>query len=115
MSLLRKASIVTTPTAYENGKILSVKPAKTFGSELVTNGGFDTDLSGWAVDSGVTFVLDNTNPYQGNNSVLFSANSINSAKSNQTITTVVGKTYLVSAVVKYNSGDRTNIEVVGLV
>ena len=26
MSLLRKASIVTTPTSYENGKILSVKP-----------------------------------------------------------------------------------------
>ena len=27
-NLLEKASIVTTPTAYENGKILSVKPAQ---------------------------------------------------------------------------------------
>ena len=31
MSLLRKASIVTTPTAYENGKILSVKPNTSVG------------------------------------------------------------------------------------
>lgn len=45
-NLLEKASIVTTPTAYDNGKILSVKPAPSLGSELITNGGFDTD-SGW--------------------------------------------------------------------
>ena len=45
-NLLEKASIVTTPTAYDNGKILSVKPAPSLSSELVTNGGFDTD-SGW--------------------------------------------------------------------
>ena len=42
-----KPSILLTPTAYDNGSLHSVKPVKTFGSELVTNGGFDTDLSGW--------------------------------------------------------------------
>ena len=42
-NLLEKASIITTPTAYENGKLLSVKPVKTLGDELITNGTFDTD------------------------------------------------------------------------
>jgi Fe-S cluster assembly iron-binding protein IscA len=42
-----KPSIILTPTAYEDGVLNSVKPAKTLGSELVTNGTFDTDLSGW--------------------------------------------------------------------
>ena len=52
-----KPSIILTPTAYENGKLNSVKPAKTFGSELVTNGTFDTDSdwdkqSGWSISGG---------------------------------------------------------------
>jgi len=51
MSLLRKASIVTTPTAYENGKILSVKPSIVLGNELITNGDFATD-SDWTLQSG---------------------------------------------------------------
>jgi hypothetical protein len=45
-NLLDKASILTTPTAYDNGKILSVKPAPSLGSELVVNGDFATD-SNW--------------------------------------------------------------------
>ena len=51
MSLLRKASIVTTPTSYENGKILSVKPSIVLGQELVVNGDFATD-SDWTLGSG---------------------------------------------------------------
>ena len=51
MSLLRKASIVTTPTSYENGKILSVKPSVVLGQELVTNGDFATD-SDWGKGTG---------------------------------------------------------------
>ncbi len=93
-NLLEKASILTTPTAYDDGKILSVKPNTSVGdfdftrnssatrvneqglvedvqilssnlvqngdfsqegSELITNGGFDTDLSGWTYSSGVTW------------------------------------------------------------
>ena len=52
-----KPSIILTPTAYEDGKLNSVKPAKTFGSELVTNGTFDTDTdwtkgTGWSISGG---------------------------------------------------------------
>ena len=56
-NLLEKASIVTTPTAYDNGKILSVKPAPSLGSELVVNGDFATDSdwtkgAGWSISNG---------------------------------------------------------------
>ena len=43
MSLLKKASIITTPTAYAEDYLYSIKPAYALGSELVTNGNFDTD------------------------------------------------------------------------
>ena len=37
-NLLKKASIITTPTAYDDGRILSVKPNENmYGSELVTS------------------------------------------------------------------------------
>ena len=56
-NLLEKASIVTTPTAYDNGKILSVKPEPSLGSELVTNGDFATDSdwtkqTSWSISGG---------------------------------------------------------------
>ena len=56
-NLLEKASIITTPTAYEDGKLLSVKPVQSLSSELVTNGGFDTDSdwtkqTGWSISGG---------------------------------------------------------------
>ena len=39
-NLLDKASILLTPTAYNDGRMLSVKPEVAFGSELTsfTNG-----------------------------------------------------------------------------
>ena len=40
-----KPSILLTPTAYDNGSLHSVKPVKTFGSELISNGGFDSDCN----------------------------------------------------------------------
>ena len=52
-NLLQKASIITTSTAYNTGKILSVKPVQTYGPELVTNGDFATD-SGWTKGSNWT-------------------------------------------------------------
>ena len=72
MSLLNKASIVTTPTSYENGKILSVKPSTVLGSELVTNGDFATDSdwtkgTGWGI-SGGTANCDGT---QTSNSLIY--------------------------------------------
>ncbi len=45
-NLLEKASILTTPTAYDNGSLHSVKPVPAFGPELITNGDFATD-SDW--------------------------------------------------------------------
>ena len=45
-NLLQKASIVTTPTAYGVGVLNSIKPAQSFGEELVVNGSFATD-SDW--------------------------------------------------------------------
>ena len=83
-NLFQKASIITTPTAYDNGKLLSVKPAKTLGNELVTNGGFDTDSdwtlqSAWTISSGKA-IYDNS----ANNSC------------SQSFNFVVGKKYQVN-------------------
>ena len=47
MSTIDKASLIQIPSGYKNGKLYSVKPTPTYGSELVTNGGFDTD-SDWS-------------------------------------------------------------------
>ena len=50
-NLLKKASIITTPTAYDDGRILSVKPNENiYGSEEIVNGDFATD-SDWTVGS----------------------------------------------------------------
>ena len=53
MSLLQKASIITTPTAYAEDYLYSIKPAYALGTELVTNGTFATD-SGWTKGSAWT-------------------------------------------------------------
>jgi len=69
--LLEKASIITTPTAYSDGFINSVKPEQTLGSELVINGDFATDSdwtleSGWSISNGklVGTLSNSTNAYQ---------------------------------------------------
>ena len=50
-NLLEQASILLTPTAYNDGKMLSVKPNENLsGSELVANGDFSTD-SVWVKDA----------------------------------------------------------------
>ena len=60
-NLLEKASIITTPTAYSDGVLHSVKPEQTLGSELVVNGDFsngDTDwvlTPPWSVSDGKAF------------------------------------------------------------
>ena len=53
MSTIDKASLIQIPSGYKNGKLYSVKPTPTYGSELVTNGGFDTD-SDWTKGTGWT-------------------------------------------------------------
>jgi hypothetical protein len=66
-NLLQKASIITTPTAYDTGKILSVKPVQYYGPELVTNGDFATDSdwfksSFWTISGGAAS-MPSTNSY----------------------------------------------------
>ncbi len=46
MSLLKKASIITTPTAYAEDYLYSIKPAIPFGEELITN----LDFTQWVVN-----------------------------------------------------------------
>ena len=53
-NLLKDASILLTPTAYENGRMNAIKPYKDlYGPELVTNGDFATD-SDWIKLSNTT-------------------------------------------------------------
>ena len=66
-NLLDSASIVLTPTAYDNGRMLSVKPSVALGPELVTNGDFATDSdwfksSFWTI-SGGTASMPSTSSY----------------------------------------------------
>lgn len=76
-NLLEKASILLTPTAYNDGSMLSVKPNENlYSSELATNGTFDTDVSSWTLsyvtadrdtsifsNGGVKLTVGNTNPF----------------------------------------------------
>lgn len=52
MSLLEKASIITTPTAYGVGVLNSIKPAIPFGEELISNGSFNNGSTGWTIING---------------------------------------------------------------
>jgi hypothetical protein len=57
MSILDKASLIQIPSGYKNGKLYSVKPTPTYGSELVTNGDFNTDSdwnkgANWTISGG---------------------------------------------------------------
>ena len=94
MSLLRKASIVTTPTAYENGKILSVKPVQSLSDELITNGDFATD-SNWGKSGGATISGGQAN-------IVGDGTSFTSIVQYSIFT--IGKRYKVSVDVTINSG-----------
>jgi len=60
MSLLQKASIITTPTAYAEDFLYSIKPAIVFGDELVTNGDFSGGSANWTAKSGVIVSADSS-------------------------------------------------------
>ena len=52
MSLLQKASIITTPTAYAEDYLYSIKPAQYLGAEIIPDPNFDTDsTSFWSIAS----------------------------------------------------------------
>jgi len=104
--LLEKASIITTPTAYSDGVLHSVKPEQTFGSELVTNGDFGNDTNNWTPNSNATLTIDN-------DKLKVTINGASGYPS-QSITTEIGKTYRITAnsfigtssrLALYNTGD----------
>ena len=78
-NLLDKASILLTPTAYNDGRMLSVKPNENlYGTEEVTNGDFATD-SNWSKGTGWTISGGKAN---GNNTTgdLYQENVVESGK-----------------------------------
>ena len=93
-NLLKDASILLTPTAYDNGRMLSIKPSKDlYGSELVTNGDFATD-SNWTKGTGWSI---------GNNKATSNGSSTNL---DQTGTFTSSTTYkVVYTIEDYVSGD----------
>jgi len=93
-NLLDKASILLTPTAYDNGSMLSVKPEVAFGEELSTNGDFSNGTTGWSNGSSTLSVVD------GKLKIL-ATGSFSYARQN--IAVVSGKKYKISVNFFYNS------------
>ena len=91
--LLQKASIVFSPTAYGTGTLNSIKPVQSFGSELVTNGTFDTD-SNWTKNNATI------SGGKANFDIVGGAY----AKLEQSITYVTGRKYRLTAVVNGTNG-----------
>ena len=52
MSILDKASLIQIPSGYKNGKLYSVKPTPSYGSEQISNGDFSDGSTGWTVTNG---------------------------------------------------------------
>ena len=75
------------------------------GSELITNGTFDTDTTGWSAYRGATL-----NHVSGELEVVGSSSMAGSSASQQ-ITTVAGSTYVLSGTITYNSGTQGRIGV----
>ena len=90
MSLLKKASIITTPTAYAEDYLYSIKPAYALGSELVTNGDFSNGTNNWTPNANATLSVEN-----GRLKVAISG--AGSGYPSQDITTEVGKKYRITA------------------
>ena len=89
-NLLDKASILLTPTAYNDGRMLSVKPNENlYGSELVTNGDFSQGTQDW------TFNTNGNNQWSVvNEKAVYNASSTDFIITNNILT--IGKKYLVS-------------------
>jgi hypothetical protein len=85
-NLLEKASIITTPTAYSDGKLHSVKPVQTLGNELVTNGDFENGSTGWILSTQSSIV---------NGQLVIDALDGSFQYARQNVVTIVGNTYKV--------------------
>jgi hypothetical protein len=89
--LSNKASIVLTPTAYSDGSLNTViPPYQVLPQELVTNGDFSNGTTSWTPNTNATLTIDN-----GRLKVAISG--AGSGYPSQSITTVVGKKYKITA------------------
>ena len=87
-NLLEKASILLTPTAYNDGSMLSVKPNENlYGSEIVINGGFDTD-SNWGKGANWTISNGKANSDGSSNGQILQSNVFEANKTYQVTFTV---------------------------
>ena len=91
MSLLQKASIVTTPTAYGVGVLNSIKPAQSFSEELVVNGNFATGITGWSSGASASLSWDSSLLGISNNSTSYNSYVY------QEFILVAGTTYIFTA------------------
>ena len=100
-NLLKDASILLTPTAYENGRMNAIKPYKDlYGSEIVTNGDFDTD-SDWNLSSGSSIA---------NGQLTIDALNGNYQYARQLLSTTIGKIYKLQFEIKsINSGGKIQL------
>ena len=89
MSLLQKASIITTPTAYAEDYLYSIKPAYALGSELIINGNFANGTTNWTATNAVISASDYVLTVDD------SANAGGDSRATQSFTTRVGFTYKV--------------------
>ena len=105
-NLLKDASILLTPTAYENGRMNAIKPYKDlYGSELVTNGDFSNGLTDWVVDDGTSWTnVNNTAFCDGNNGLI-----------KQNITSAQNKIYKVTfdTIATNSSGKELGVRIDG--
>jgi hypothetical protein len=102
MSILDKASLIQIPSGYKNGKLYSVKPTPTYGSELVTNGDFSGGTTNWSSpDYNSTLSI-----VSGQMKIV---STISLGRVRQGITTVVGKKYLATATIT-NIDSSTGIQ-----
>ena len=100
----------TYNTGWMNGDIKLATLSDTdatnvTGTELVTNGTFDTDVSGWSVSSDTTIAHEPTSPA---NSIRVNATAVSgtpNAVAYQAFSTEVGKTYTVTATGIQGSGN----------
>ena len=104
-NLLEKASILLTPTAYDDGKILSVKPSIVLGEELVVNGDFQNNVDSWSNgNSGVNTWV--------NGHLVCTGTGGSYAAAKQIIQAVANKKYLITGQIARVSGSfQVGIEV----
>ena len=98
-NLLKDASILLTPTAYDNGSMLAVKPSENlYGTEEVTNGDFATD-SDWSKNSNWTISGGTANADGSSNNPIFQDNVV-----------IINKTYKVTFTITNISQGAFNLD-----